>query len=168
MVPSSKQGPSMIRRLAAFGIVLVIFWSRGALGANKIYWTDGGGIHRAGPRGEAPETLFSVEVSNPQGIAIDAIGGKIYWTDSGTAQIRRANLDGTAPETVAATGEPRDIAIDPIGRVLFWIETGPSRKIQRASLDGKNIRQVVKTGVIGEWHGLKRWNKSETCTLAAF
>ena len=148
MVPISKQGLSTIRRLAAFGIALVLFWSRGALGANKIYWTDGGGIHRAGLRGEASETLLSVEVSNPEGIAIDAIGGKIYWTDSGTAKIRRANLDGTAPETVAVTeNRPRDIAIDPIGRVLFWIEAGRRRKIQRASLDGENIRQVVKTQV---------------------
>ena len=41
----------------------------------------------------------------------------------------------------------------------------------QALLENYGIPHVTGSYVlqlIGEWHGLKRWNKSETCTLAAF
>lgn len=143
MHPVSTRWVPTVQRFA-FGVAWLVFCSRLAVGATQIYWTDGRGIHRASTLGKEPETLLTAEMSNPQGITIDTNGGKIYWTDLGTGQIRRANLDGTMLQTVAATENyPQGIAIDPIGRTLYWVETGRRQKIQRADLEGQNVRQVL-------------------------
>ena len=59
----------------------------------------------------------------------------------------------------------------------IWIEAAhfdrrDKKKVIRLKT-GKEVKKLAKQAkekgeFWSEWHGLKRWNKSETCTLAAF
>lgn len=109
----------------------------------KIYWTDGSGIHCAEADGTNRKTLLSVQIGNPQEIALDTVNGKIYWTDRGTRRIKRANLDGADIEEILTTGDyPKGVAIDTVEGKIYWIEAGWPRQIQRANLDGTGIEAV--------------------------
>jgi DNA-binding beta-propeller fold protein YncE len=82
-------------------------------------------------------------VSNPQGIAVDNIGGKIYWTDSGTHQIHRANLNGSGSETLVKWAyNPRGIAVDSVGSKIYWTDSR-THQIYRANLDGSQLEVLI-------------------------
>jgi DNA-binding beta-propeller fold protein YncE len=107
-------------------VVALLLWSHGAA-AQKLYWTDARGIHRATLNGENLETILPVKLSQPSGIAVDASGRKVYWTDTGTRKIQRANLNGSAIEDVITTGllfsgdiAVGDIALDTVERKIYW------------------------------------------------
>ena len=79
-----------------------------------MYWTEEGRIRRAATDGGALETLLSITVLRPVGVAVDSARGKLYWTDSLAGKIQRADLDGANVEdlfTTEVTGL-RDIAAD--------------------------------------------------------
>ena len=86
-------------------------------------------------------------MSQPQGIAVDAVRGKIYWADCDADKIQRANLDGTDVEDiVTALKSLSGIAVDADGGKIYWTDR-VTDKIQRANLDGTNIEDIVTTGL---------------------
>ena len=62
------------------------------------------------------ETIVSVEVMNPDGLAIDWVSRNIFWTDTGTDRIEVARLNGTSRRVIISDDldEPRAIVVDPI------------------------------------------------------
>lgn len=59
---------------------------------------------------------MSVEVMNPDGVAIDWISRNIFWTDTGTNRIEVARLDGSSRRVIISDelDEPRAIVVDPV------------------------------------------------------
>lgn len=63
-----------------------------------MYWSDWGKkpqIERAAMDGTMRVTLISLNLTWPNGLAIDHLAGKLYWTDGGTKAIECSNLDGS-------------------------------------------------------------------------
>ena len=62
------------------------------------------------------ETIVSVEVMNPDGLAIDWISRNVFWTDTGTDRIEVARLNGSSRRVIISDelDEPRAIAVDPM------------------------------------------------------
>jgi len=62
------------------------------------------------------QTIVSVEVMNPDGVAIDWISRNLFWTDTGTDRIEVSRLDGTSRRVIVSSGldEPRAIKVDPM------------------------------------------------------
>ena len=63
-----------------------------------MYWTDWGEnprIERAGMDGSEREVLVHLNLTWPNGLAIDHEQGRMYWADAGTKMIEHAKLDGT-------------------------------------------------------------------------
>ena len=118
----------------------------------KLYWINQqdqywrnvqGSLWHADRNGQNKETLVS-DLGALGGIAV--AGGKLYWTertDRESGKIRRAALDGTAIEDLVtlARSVPVSVAVDTVGRKLYW--TNSRGKIQRSSLNGKHIQNVV-------------------------
>ncbi len=78
----------------------------------------------------------------PEDIAVDASAGKIYWAESYRhSRIQRANLDGTDIQTVVGVRSPTGIGLDVSRNKIYW--TTYWGKIQRADLDGANVKDVV-------------------------
>jgi len=109
----------------------------------KIYWTEAGErIRRANLDGTSVETLLTGTGT----IGDISIGAqKLYWTEQtneNIGKIRRSNLDGTKPQTLTTLKSvPLGIAVDPTQRKLYW--SNSAGKIQRANLNGKNIRSII-------------------------
>ncbi len=122
-------------------------------GGEKIYWTDigAGKIQRANNDGSNVEDLVTLgAVYTPVEIALDTAAGKMYWTEGTLADfmIQRADLDGTNVELlVAHLVSPSGIALDVSRGKLYWTDIGTG-KIQRASLDGSGVEDLVTTSVI--------------------
>ena len=67
------------------------------------------------------EDVISVDLKNPQGLAVDWVGKKLYWTDlrdpdGETNRIEVANFDGFYRKVLfwKDLGLPRAIAVDPL------------------------------------------------------
>ncbi len=114
------------------------------LPGGKAYVIDAasGTVRRANLDGSSVETIIS-GLQRADGIALDG-EGKLYFTARG---IYRADLDGTNRETlVASLPWPKDIALDTAGSRMYWVDHA-SGKIQRASLDGSGLQDLVARGL---------------------
>ena len=67
------------------------------------------------------EDVISVDLKNPEGLAVDWVGKKLYWTDlrdpdGETNRIEVANFDGSYRKVLfwKDLGLPRAIAVDPL------------------------------------------------------
>ena len=120
----------------------------------KIYWLDEGEdkIQRANLDGANVEDLITGLSNDPLDLAVDVSGGKIYWTYRyGEIKIRRADLDGANVEdliTVTGRSSLVDIAIDISGGKMYWFDER-NDKIQRANLDGTDIKDIASGGWAG-------------------
>lgn len=148
--------------------------------AQTIYWTDveTHKIQRATlEHGSGVEDLVTVGVITPTDIALDPTRGKMYWTESSPADfmILRANTDGTNVEfLVEGLSNPSGIAVDPDGAKIYWTDLG-SGKIQRASLDGTGVEDLVTAGVqepvdiaLDLSHGKMYWTEASPGDYAVF
>jgi hypothetical protein len=118
----------------------------------RFYFVDGGRIMRANFDGSGVETLVT-NMSNATRIAVDGMGGKMYWirSQAPSGQLWRANLNGTNAELLLNINAPKDLALDVEAGKVYWTYAPnlacPNAKIQRASLDGSNVEDVV-TGIM--------------------
>ena len=112
-----------------------------------IVWVDAGTykIQRANLDGSNIEDIVTQGLEDPDGIALDVVGGKMYWTDYDTDKIQRANLDGSNIEDLVTQGlrGPISIALDVEGGKMYWTDYDTD-KIQRANLDGSDVQDLVK------------------------
>ena len=83
-----------------------------------LFWTDVslGRILRTSLKKNSPiETVVSVGLVRPEGIAVDWVTRKIYWTDSHSKLIEVVNLDGKQRSVLFWNNldQPRAIVVDP-------------------------------------------------------
>ena len=83
-----------------------------------LFWTDVSLekiLRKSLKKGSKVETVVSVGLMRPEGIAIDWVTEKIYWTDSHLKLIEVVNLDGTQRSVLFWDNldQPRAIIVDP-------------------------------------------------------
>ncbi|XP_074041420.1 LDL receptor related protein 4 isoform X2 [Leptinotarsa decemlineata] len=90
------------------------------------------------------KTIASINISAPDGLAVDWIANNIYWTNTGNKIIEVARLDGSHRKTIIKDflHDPRSIAVFPKKGFLFWTDWG-APKIERSHLDGSNRKNLV-------------------------
>lgn len=83
--------------------------------------------------------------ADPTSVAVHSAGGRVYWTEYAAGRIRVANLDGSGGEVVVADIDgPVGLVVSEGDKLLFWTTDGAyPRKVQRARLDGTDVRDVI-------------------------
>lgn len=61
-----------------------------------------------------PQVLHRTSLSNPDGLAVDWVGGNLYWCDKGRDTIEVSKLNGAYRTVLVNNGlrEPRAVAVD--------------------------------------------------------
>ncbi|KAL0269017.1 UNVERIFIED_CONTAM: hypothetical protein PYX00_010764 [Menopon gallinae] len=90
--------------------------------------------------------VVSVNLTMPDGLAVDWLADNIYWTDTGRKMLEVARVDGTCRKAIVTRGliEPRAIAVYPKRAYLYWTDWGDAPKIERSLLDGSQRKVIVK------------------------
>ncbi|KAJ8403984.1 hypothetical protein AAFF_G00343340 [Aldrovandia affinis] len=115
-----------------------------------IYWTDvttqGSMIRRMNINGSNVQVLHRTSLSNPDGLAVDWVGGNLYWCDKGRDTIEVSKLNGAYRTVLVNTGlrEPRAVAVDVRNGYLYWSDWGDSPHIGRIGMDGRNRSVIVQ------------------------
>lgn len=100
--------------------------------------------------GSNQEDIVTVEVKNPDGIAIDWITRNLYWTDTGTDRIEVSRLNGTHRKVLIHEdlGEPRAIALALELGWMFWTDWDHKKpKIERSNLDGTERMLLISRDI---------------------
>uniref|UniRef100_A0A3P8UVE8 EGF-like domain-containing protein n=1 Tax=Cynoglossus semilaevis TaxID=244447 RepID=A0A3P8UVE8_CYNSE len=111
-----------------------------------IYWTDvttQGTMFRSVEYGDV---LHRTSLSNPDGLAVDWVGGNLYWCDKGRDTIEVSKLNGAYRTVLVNSGlrEPRAVAVDVRYGFLYWSDWGDSPHIGRIGMDGTNRTVIVE------------------------
>uniref|UniRef100_A0A674BVJ8 LDL receptor related protein 1 n=1 Tax=Salmo trutta TaxID=8032 RepID=A0A674BVJ8_SALTR len=115
-----------------------------------LYWTDvttqGSMIRRMNINGSNVEVLHRTSLSNPDGLAVDWVGGNLYWCDKGRDTIEVSKLNGTFRSVLVNAGlrEPRAVALDVRNGYLYWSDWGDNPHIGRIGMDGSNRSVIVE------------------------
>uniref|UniRef100_A0AAZ3P2N0 EGF-like domain-containing protein n=1 Tax=Oncorhynchus tshawytscha TaxID=74940 RepID=A0AAZ3P2N0_ONCTS len=115
-----------------------------------LYWTDvttqGSMIRRMNINGSNIEVLHRTSLSNPDGLAVDWVGGNLYWCDKGRDTIEVSKLNGTFRSVLVNAGlrEPRAVALDVRNGYLYWSDWGDNPHIGRIGMDGSNRSVIVE------------------------
>ncbi|MCJ8744681.1 hypothetical protein PDJAM_G00121590 [Pangasius djambal] len=115
-----------------------------------IYWTDvttqGSMIRRMHINGSNVQVLHRTSLSNPDGLAVDWVGGNLYWCDKGRDMVEVSKLNGAFRTVLINTGlrEPRAIAVDVRNGYLYWSDWGDNPHIGRIGMDGTNRSVIVQ------------------------
>ncbi len=158
-MPGGKKGISGRGRrvgvvLIAAGLLALGVVAPAALGADRIYWGNGGTdtisyANLDGTGGGGELNLSGATPSGPRGVAIDAAAGRIYWANQGNNTISYANLDGTGGGgqlniSGTLTNKPHGLAIDPPAERIYWVND--DNTVSYANLDGSGGAQLDITG----------------------
>uniref|UniRef100_A0A8C9VTS3 LDL receptor related protein 1 n=1 Tax=Scleropages formosus TaxID=113540 RepID=A0A8C9VTS3_SCLFO len=115
-----------------------------------IYWTDvttqGSMIRRMHINGSNVQVLHRTSLSNPDGLAVDWVGGNLYWCDKGRDTIEVSKLSGAFRTVLVNTGlrEPRAVAVDVRNGYLYWSDWGDNPHIGRIGMDGTNRSVIIQ------------------------
>uniref|UniRef100_A0A3Q2X6U1 Low density lipoprotein receptor-related protein 1Aa n=1 Tax=Haplochromis burtoni TaxID=8153 RepID=A0A3Q2X6U1_HAPBU len=115
-----------------------------------IYWTDvttqGSMIRRMHINGSNVQVLHRTSLSNPDGLAVDWVGGNLYWCDKGRDTIEVSKLNGAYRTVLVNNGlrEPRALAVDVRYGYLYWSDWGDNPHIGRIGMDGSNRSVIVE------------------------
>uniref|UniRef100_A0A667YNG9 LDL receptor related protein 1 n=1 Tax=Myripristis murdjan TaxID=586833 RepID=A0A667YNG9_9TELE len=115
-----------------------------------IYWTDvttqGSMIRRMHMNGSNVEVLHRTSLSNPDGLAVDWVGGNLYWCDKGRDTIEVSKLNGAYRTVLVNSGlrEPRAVAVDVRYGYLYWSDWGDNPHIGRIGMDATNRSVIVE------------------------
>jgi len=120
--------------------------------AQKIYWTDGSSgklqDHAIDGTGITSDVLTGI--ASGYALEVDLIANELYWTDFAAATIKKINLSSlTVTPILSGTnglGGPRGIALDVGNSRMFWADN-VTKKIQRSTLTGTSITDIVSTGL---------------------
>uniref|UniRef100_A0A8C4HHC4 EGF-like domain-containing protein n=1 Tax=Dicentrarchus labrax TaxID=13489 RepID=A0A8C4HHC4_DICLA len=90
--------------------------------------------------------LHRTSLSNPDGLAVDWVGGNLYWCDKGRDTIEVSKLNGAYRTVLVNSGlrEPRAVAVDVRYGYLYWSDWGDSPHIGRVGMDGTNRSVIVE------------------------
>uniref|UniRef100_A0A3P9Q9D5 EGF-like domain-containing protein n=1 Tax=Poecilia reticulata TaxID=8081 RepID=A0A3P9Q9D5_POERE len=115
-----------------------------------IYWTDvttqGSMIRRMQMNGTNMEVLHRTSLSNPDGLAVDWVGGNLYWCDKGRDTIEVSKLNGAYRTVLVNSGlrEPRAVAVDVRYGYLYWSDWGDNPHIGRIGMDGTDRKIIIE------------------------
>ncbi|KAM3845339.1 prolow-density lipoprotein receptor-related protein 1 [Vipera latastei] len=118
-----------------------------------IYWTDvttqGSMIRRMNINGSNVQVLHRTGLSNPDGLAVDWVGGNLYWCDKGRDTIEVSKLNGAYRTVLVNTGlrEPRALVVDVQNGYLYWTDWGDHSLIGKIGMDGTNRSVIVETKI---------------------
>ncbi|CAB3232339.1 unnamed protein product [Arctia plantaginis] len=95
------------------------------------------------------QLLHSATLQNPDGLAVDWVGGNLYWCDKGTDTLEVSRLDGTHRRVLLRgnLSEPRALALHPKHGTLYWSDWGAAPHIGRAGMDGSRRTVLVAAGL---------------------
>ncbi|XP_052130857.1 prolow-density lipoprotein receptor-related protein 1 isoform X2 [Frankliniella occidentalis] len=116
---------------------------------NCLYWSDvtasGSSIKRQCGGNTTFQVLHSVTLQNPDGLAVDWVGGNLYWCDKGLDTIEVSKLDGRYRHVLINSGlqEPRAITLDPHQGYMYWTDWGDRPYIGKAGMDGSSQTILV-------------------------
>jgi len=128
---------------------------------NCLYWADiiNDSIGRQCLDGNRePEILVENDLSSIEGMALDWMSNVLYFVDGMQAKIEiiRTDIDheGRMRRTILNSDslkKPRGIAVHPKKGYMFWTDWAPGDpSVNRADLDGKNIKQLFKKPLV-DW-----------------
>uniref|UniRef100_A0A8C2HXH6 Low-density lipoprotein receptor-related protein 1-like n=1 Tax=Cyprinus carpio TaxID=7962 RepID=A0A8C2HXH6_CYPCA len=115
-----------------------------------IYWTDvttqGSMIRRMNINGSNVQVLHRTSLSNPDGLAVDWVGGNLYWCDKGRDTIEVSKLNGAYRSVLVNSGlrEPRAVALDVRNGYLYWSDWGDVPHIGRIGMDGTDRHIIIQ------------------------
>uniref|UniRef100_A0A671QVX5 Low density lipoprotein receptor-related protein 1Ab n=1 Tax=Sinocyclocheilus anshuiensis TaxID=1608454 RepID=A0A671QVX5_9TELE len=115
-----------------------------------IYWTDvttqGSMIRRMNINGSNVQVLHRTSLSNPDGLAVDWVGGNLYWCDKGRDTIEVSKLNGAYRSVLVNSGlrEPRAVAVDVRNGYLYWSDWGDVPHIGRIGMDGTDRHIIIQ------------------------
>uniref|UniRef100_H3BGS9 Prolow-density lipoprotein receptor-related protein 1 n=1 Tax=Latimeria chalumnae TaxID=7897 RepID=H3BGS9_LATCH len=118
-----------------------------------IYWTDvttqGSMIRRMHINGSNVQVLHRTGLSNPDGLAVDWVGGNLYWCDKGRDTIEVSKLNGAYRTVLVNVGlrEPRALAVDVRNGYLYWSDWGDHSLIGKIGMDGTNRSVIVDSKI---------------------
>uniref|UniRef100_H9GB47 EGF-like domain-containing protein n=1 Tax=Anolis carolinensis TaxID=28377 RepID=H9GB47_ANOCA len=118
-----------------------------------IYWTDvttqGSMIRRMNINGSNVQVLHRTGLSNPDGLAVDWVGGNLYWCDKGRDTIEVSKLNGAYRTVLVNSGlrEPRALVVDVQNGYLYWTDWGDHSLIGKIGMDGTNRSVIVDTRI---------------------
>nr|XP_042700082.1 LOW QUALITY PROTEIN: prolow-density lipoprotein receptor-related protein 1 [Chrysemys picta bellii] len=118
-----------------------------------IYWTDvttqGSMIRRMHINGSNVQVLHRTGLSNPDGLAVDWVGGNLYWCDKGRDTIEVSKLNGAYRTVLVNSGlrEPRALVVDVQNGYLYWTDWGDHSLIGKIGMDGTNRSVIVDTKI---------------------
>ncbi|KAF7240342.1 Low-density lipoprotein receptor-related protein 1 [Varanus komodoensis] len=121
--------------------------------AQMIYWTDvttqGSMIRRMHINGSNVQVLHRTGLSNPDGLAVDWVGGNLYWCDKGRDTIEVSKLNGAYRTVLVNSGlrEPRALVVDVRNGYLYWTDWGDHSLIGKIGMDGTNRSIIVDTKI---------------------
>ena len=116
---------------------------------DKIYWIEktgnrSGRIRSANLDGTNARLVKEL-TSVPMGIALNTSDKKLYLTNA-WGKVQSLGVDGKnfQPNLVTGLDAPQELAVDAAGGKIYWIEQvdDSNGRIQRADLDGKNVKLV--------------------------
>eukprot|EP00079_Xenopus_tropicalis_P012610 XP_002939758.2 PREDICTED: prolow-density lipoprotein receptor-related protein 1 [Xenopus tropicalis] len=118
-----------------------------------IYWTDvttqGSMIRRMHINGSNVQVLHRTGLSNPDGLAVDWVGGNLYWCDKGRDTIEVSKLNGAYRTVLVNSGlrEPRALVVDVQHGFLYWTDWGDNSLIGKIGMDGTNRSVIVDSRI---------------------
>jgi hypothetical protein len=156
----ADQGPAKISRANLDGTGVEVLITSGTvhphdigITGGKMYWTDSqtNDILTANLDGTGLETLTNLNATlgtpSPRGLAVDDT--HVYWNAQGYGLIQRSALNGSSIEplvNVPGWNGPDGIAL--FDGKIYWTGLNEVLKIQRASLDGTGVEDVITTGLV--------------------
>uniref|UniRef100_A0A8V0XEN7 Pro-epidermal growth factor n=1 Tax=Gallus gallus TaxID=9031 RepID=A0A8V0XEN7_CHICK len=113
----------------------------------KVYWVDSEKrlLQRIHLNGTKRERLCYID-KGISGFAIDWINRDILWANRQKATIEATDMNGKKRRVLLRDiGRPTKIAIDAEQRILFWSSDGTVSSIYRMSLNGSDVRNILRT-----------------------
>ncbi|XP_069107317.1 prolow-density lipoprotein receptor-related protein 1-like [Argopecten irradians] len=145
-----------LRRVSLFGVEEKITENLNnavAIGFNHkeemVYWTDitskSSSINRMKIVNGTKQVVHNTTVRNPDGLAVDWVGGNLYWCDKTTDTVEVSKLDGKYRKVLIREGleEPRALEVFPAKGFMFYTDWGEKPHISRSFLDGSVTQKIV-------------------------
>ncbi|CAK8674679.1 unnamed protein product [Clavelina lepadiformis] len=124
-------------------------------GDKRLFWTDvtRGLMESMNFDGSDRKVLFSREVPNGEGLAVEWVTRKLYWVDANLDSMFVSELNGTNKRTIL-TGcidvnntycfdQPRAVVVHPKRGYVFWTDYGIVPYIARAGLNGDQAMAII-------------------------
>jgi len=140
--------------------------------AGRMYWSNEGTNELQSANLDGGQVEMILLGTAPRNIALDTTDQRLYWED-GREDIHRLDLGDQSVDVVVSAVRPTGLAIDSGTRTIYWTSFSEGGRIQRRSLDGGDIEDLVTTGLgdvgnptIDDRNGKLYWTNAFTSSSA--